>query len=43
LTPQAAPLTPEEISASFAYFETEDFRIGYEAFVQKKKPVFRGR
>ena len=43
LTPHAAPLTAKEIDDSFAYFASEDFRIGYEAFMQKKKPVFRGR
>ena len=43
LTPQAAPLTAQEIDDSFAYFETEDFRMGYAAFMQKKKPQFTGR
>ena len=43
LTPQAAPLTAQEIDDSFAYFETEDFRMGYAAFIQKKKPQFTGR
>ena len=35
LTVQAAPLTAEEIDNSFNYFETEDFREGYAAFMQK--------
>ena len=43
LTPHAAPLTAQEIDDSFAYFESEDFRIGYTAFMQKKKPRFTGR
>ncbi len=43
LTPQPAPLTAAEINASFDYFETEDFRIGYAAFIQKKPPRFTGR
>ena len=43
LTPQAAPLNAQEIDDSFAYFETEDFRMGYAAFMQKKKPQFTGR
>ena len=43
LTPHAAPFTAQEIEDSFAYFDTEDFRIGYEAFMQKKKPRFTGR
>jgi enoyl-CoA hydratase len=43
LTPQAAALSAQEIDDSFAYFETEDFRIGYAAFIQKKTPQFTGR
>jgi len=43
LTPQPAPLTAQEIDASFAYFDTADFREGYEAFMQKRKPRFNGR
>ena len=43
LTPHAAPLTAQEIDDSFAYFESEDFRLGYAAFMQKKKPRFTGR
>lgn len=42
LTPQPMPLTDKEIDDSFAYFETEDFRIGYDAFVNKRKPKFKG-
>ena len=43
LTPQAAPLTAAEIDENFSYFNTEDYRIGYEAFIAKKKPKFVGR
>ena len=43
LTPHAAPLSAQEIDDSFAYFESEDFRLGYAAFMQKKKPRFTGR
>ena len=43
LTPQPAPLTEAEIEENFAYFNTEDYRIGYEAFIKKKKPKFVGR
>src|SRR5688572_11455011 len=43
LTPQPVPLTESEIKANFAYFATEDFCIGYDAFMQKKKPKFVGR
>ncbi len=43
LTPQAAPLTQAELDANFDYFKTEDYRIGYDAFINKKKPKFVGR
>ena len=43
LTPAPAPLTPEELDANFDYFGTEDYRIGYEAFMSKRKPKFVGR
>ncbi len=37
-----APLSPAEYDESFACFGTGDFRIGYEAFLAKRKPEFRG-
>lgn len=37
------PLTAEEYDESFACFGTEDYRIGYRAFLAKQKPAFRGR
>ncbi len=43
LTPQTEPLTEAEIEENFAYFNTEDYRIGYDAFLNKKKPRFVGR
>ena len=43
LTPQPAPLSDAEIDANFDYFSTEDYRIGYDAFINKKKPRFVGR
>jgi len=43
LMPHAAPLTPAEIDANFDHFETEDYRIGYDAFIGKTKPKFKGR
>jgi enoyl-CoA hydratase len=39
----ARPLTPEEYDEGFACFGTEDFRIGYKAFLAKAKPEFRGK
>ena len=40
---QPQPLTPAERDECFDCFDTEDFRIGYAAFLAKQKPVFRGR
>jgi enoyl-CoA hydratase/carnithine racemase len=37
------PLTAAEYDEGFACFDTEDFRIGYRAFLAKKKPEFKGR
>jgi len=38
-----APLTPAEYDEGFACFGTEDFKIGYQAFLAKQKPGFEGR
>jgi enoyl-CoA hydratase/carnithine racemase len=38
-----APLTPEELDESYHCFDTEDFRIGTDAFNSKTQPVFKGR
>jgi enoyl-CoA hydratase/carnithine racemase len=35
--------TPAEDEASYACYETEDFREGVAAFLAKRKPQFRGR
>jgi enoyl-CoA hydratase/carnithine racemase len=43
LAPQPAPLTEAEIEENFAYFATEDYRIGMQAFAQKARPRFKGR
>jgi enoyl-CoA hydratase/carnithine racemase len=37
------PLTESEIDEGYACFGTEDFRIGYRAFLAKSKPEFTGR
>ena len=37
------PLTAEERDECFDCFDTEDFRIGYAAFLAKRKPGFVGR
>jgi enoyl-CoA hydratase/carnithine racemase len=43
LAPRPALLTEAEIEENFAYFATEDYRIGMDAFATKKKPKFVGR
>ncbi len=37
------PLSEAEIDEGYACFGTEDFRIGYRAFLAKSKPEFKGR
>jgi enoyl-CoA hydratase/carnithine racemase len=37
------PLTEAEKAASFAFLETEDYREGLAAFLEKRKPDFRAR
>ena len=37
------PLTDAEYDEGFDCFGTEDFRIGFRAFLAKAKPDFRGR
>ena len=37
------PLTDEEIDEGFECYNTEDFQIGYNAFLKKTDPVFEGR
>lgn len=43
LTAQPPPLTETELQENFAYFSTEDYRIGYDAFISKRTPKFVGR
>jgi hypothetical protein len=36
------PLSEEELEEGFASIQTEDYRIGVEAFLAKRKPHFTG-
>ena len=38
-----APLSNEEIEAALDCYSSEDFHIGYRAFLDKISPVFKGR
>jgi hypothetical protein len=38
-----AQLSEAEWNEGFACFDTEDYRIGVDAFLKKEKPRFRGR
>lgn len=39
----ATPLTVAELEENYACFATEDFAIGHRSFLEKKKPIFKGR
>jgi enoyl-CoA hydratase/carnithine racemase len=38
-----SPLTEAELDEGYACYGTEDYRIGYASFLDKKKPKFKGR
>ncbi|MDM0078083.1 enoyl-CoA hydratase-related protein [Variovorax sp. J2P1-59] len=40
---QPAALSPNELDEAYDCFDTEDFRIGYKAFLEKAHPGFVGR
>ena len=37
------PLSDAEKDEGFACYDTNDFQIGYQAFLEKKTPKFTGR
>ena len=37
------PLSAAELEDNYACFATEDFQTGYRSFLEKQKPVFKGR
>jgi enoyl-CoA hydratase/carnithine racemase len=39
----AAPLSAADIEEGYACYATEDFRIGFQAFLAKAKPEFKGK
>lgn len=41
--PDPAPLTQQEKDESYLCYDTEDFHIGYTSFLEKTKPVFKGK
>lgn len=43
LASHAPPLAEAEKNECYACFDTEDYRIGVEAFLAKRKPEFKGR
>lgn len=40
---EGTPLSESELRGAFAFLDTEDYREGLAAFLQKRKPEFRGR
>lgn len=43
ITPACDPLTEHEVRAAFAFFESDDYREGFQSFLEKRLPDFTGR
>ena len=43
LTIDTSPVTPEERMGVYAFADSEDYQIGYRAFLSKRKADFVGR
>ena len=40
--PQTTPLSAAEVAEGYAAFDSQDFRRGYRAFLDKAEPEFEG-
>lgn len=43
MTPAPEPLTGQELHAAFAFLESDDYREGFQSFLEKRAPNFTGR